>query len=155
MTPPELAADAPILNVLQPMLVNRFPTLRAKMNRTIRANRGTRFFHLGILQEPLLAQAGLDRHAGPLAESNRAFMRFFLRQKPALREQLGRFLARHKAIEAVELRNTGTIDPAVGMQDVDHRQAVPLTDLEVDFVMRRGHFQNAGAEFRIDPRIAD
>ena len=41
------------------------------------------------------------------------------------------------------------------MQDIDHRQTVSLTDLEIEFVVRRCHFQNAGAKFRIDPGIAD
>ena len=155
MAPPELAADAPILDVLQPVLVNRFPALGTKTNRARWTDRGARFLDPRIFQKPLLAQPRLDRDAGALAEAHRALMRLLFREQPALGEHFGRFLARGEAIEAVELRNAGAIDPAVRMQHVDHRQVVPLADLEIEFVVRRRHFQNAGAEFRIDPFVAD
>ncbi len=74
---------------------------------------------------------------------------------PLSASSLGRFLARDEAVQPVEFRNAGTIDRAVRMQDIDHRQAVPLANFEIELVVRRGHFQNAGAEFRIDPCIAD
>ncbi len=81
-------------------------------------------------------------------------MRFLFREQPALGQHLGRFFARDKTIESVEFGNVRAIDRAVGMQDVDHRQAVALPDLEIHFVVRRRHFQNSGAESRIDPFVA-
>jgi hypothetical protein len=86
MTPPELTTDAPILDVLQPVLVDRLPALRSKANLLARSHRGPRFLYPRISQKPLLAQARLDRDASALAEPDGAFVRFFFRQKAALRE---------------------------------------------------------------------
>ena len=77
-----------------------------------------------------------------------------LASNPLSVQQLGRFLARDEPIEPVEFRNIGTIDRAIRMQHIDDRQLVALTDLEIEFVVRRRHLQNAGAKFRIDPVIA-
>ncbi len=41
------------------------------------------------------------------------------------------------------------------MKDVDDRQLVALADFEIDLVMSRRDFQNAGAELRIDRVIGD
>ena len=104
MAPPKLPADAPILDVLEPMLVNLFPTLGTKTNRSPLAHRGARFRHLRIFQKPLFAQPRLDRHPGALAEADRAFVRLLLRQQSALGQHLARFLARHETVEPVEFR---------------------------------------------------
>jgi hypothetical protein len=103
----------------------------------------------------LLAQARLDRNASALAEPDGAFVRVFFRQQPTLRKHFGRFLARDEPIEPVKFRNTRTIDRTVRIQDIDDRQAMPLANFEVHFVVRRSHFQNTRAESRIDRCIAD
>ena len=125
------------------------------MDRASRTDRGACLLDPRIFQEPLLAQPRLDRHSGAFAEADRALVRFFLREKTALGENLGRFFPRSEAIEPVEFRNGGAVDFSVRMKHVDYRQLVTLADLEIEFVVRRRHFQNAGAEFRIDRLIAD
>ena len=69
MPPPELAADAPVLNVLHPVLVNLRPALGEKLHRARWPTAAARFLHPRIFQKPLLAQARLDRHIGALAEA--------------------------------------------------------------------------------------
>jgi len=41
------------------------------------------------------------------------------------------------------------------VQNIDHRQFVPLANFKIYFVMRGRDFQDAGAEFRIDRFIGD
>ncbi len=55
------------------------------------------------------------------------------------------FLATHFSEWAAVL-----VDRAVASEDIDRREAVPFTDLEVDRVVGRGDLEYAGAEFGID-----
>ena len=138
MAPPKLPADAPILNVFQPMLIDVFPTLRAKTDRAFWPNRRARFLHLRILQKPLLAQPRLDWDPGAFAETDGALVRLFFGQQPALGQQFGRFLARDETIQPIKFRNIGAIDRAIGMKNVDDRQVVALANLEIEACRARG-----------------
>ena len=77
MAPPNLAADAPILDVLDPLRVNFFPMLREESDKMI-AHHRERFFCFRITQKPLLAQPRLDRHFAALAKADVVFVRFVL-----------------------------------------------------------------------------
>ena len=146
MSPPDLAADAPILNVLQPLRVNLFP-VRGKEPDQMIAHHGERFLRFRITQKPLLAQPRLDRHVAALAEADIVLMRLRFRQQPLLLQQFGRLFARFESIEPVQFRHRRTIDPAIRVQHIDHRQIVALADFKIELVVRRRHFQHAGAEF--------
>ena len=78
MTPPNLPADAPILNVLEPLSIDLFPMHRKEADQML-AHHPKRFLGLGITQKPLLAQARLDRNAGALTEADRALVRLGFR----------------------------------------------------------------------------
>src|SRR4051794_33887545 len=55
MAPPHLPADAPVLDVFQPLRVNLFPMLRKEPDQVIAHDR-ERLFRLRVTQEPLLAE---------------------------------------------------------------------------------------------------
>ena len=57
--PPKLTADAPVLNVRQPVIVNLRPTLGMKLHPPLRPH-ALEFRHGGIFKKPLLAQLRLD-----------------------------------------------------------------------------------------------
>ena len=154
MTPPDLSADAPILDVLQPLHVNLLPMRREKTDEML-AHHRERFLRFRITQEPLLAQTRLDRNSGALAEADIVFVRLSFREQPPLSQQFGRLLARFETVESVEFRHGRAIDPAIRMEDIDHRQLVSLSDFKIHFVMGRRHLEHAGAELRIDRVVAD
>ena len=84
MPPPDLATDAPVLDILQPLPVNLLPVLREKTNQML-AHHGQRFLSFRVTQEPLLAQARLDRDLAPLTEAHVVFVRLhFPEQTPLL-----------------------------------------------------------------------
>ena len=85
MSPPNLAADAPVSNVLEPLRVNFLPMARKETNQMI-ANHVERFLRFRITQKPLLAQTRLDRHFAPLAEPDVVLVRLFLREEVRLRQ---------------------------------------------------------------------
>ena len=53
VAPPELAADAPVLNAVEPVQVSLLPTIRVKFDRTI-FDRTLGLFDLRVFKEPLL-----------------------------------------------------------------------------------------------------
>ena len=69
MAPPELTADAPVLDILQPVVIDFLPAFGEEADQAI--------FHgitglngLRISQEPLLAEAGFHGNIRPLAEAD-------------------------------------------------------------------------------------
>src|SRR5206468_2568774 len=99
VSPPYLATDAPILNVLQPLRVNFFPMRWEEADEMV-AHDGERFLRFRVTQKPLLANARLDRYLTAFAETDVVFIRLGFREQFVLREQVRRFLARIQAIQA-------------------------------------------------------
>ncbi len=82
MPPPNLAADAPVLNVFQPLRVNFFP-MRGKEADEMIAHDAERFFRLRITQKPLLADARFDRDFAALTKADVVLVRLnFRKQSP-------------------------------------------------------------------------
>src|SRR5204862_5178902 len=119
------------------------------------AHYGERFLRFRVTQKPLLAQARLDRDFAPLAKADVVFIRLGFREQSLLLQHLRGVLARLESIESIQLRHRRTIYFSVRMKHVDNRQLVALADFEIDLVMRRRHFQNAGAELWIDRFVSD
>ena len=78
MTPPNLPADAPILNVPEPLLIDFLPMHRKETDQVL-ADHAKRFLGLGIMQKPLFTQPWLDRNAGAFTEADRALVRLGFR----------------------------------------------------------------------------
>ena len=76
MPPPKLTADAPVLNVRQPVVIHFRPAFGMKFHPARRHARPG-WFHGGIFQKPLFAQARLNRHTRPLAETDIVLVRLF------------------------------------------------------------------------------
>ena len=84
MSPPNLAADAPVLNVREPLLVNFLPMLREEADEMFFNNR-ERFLRFRIMQKPLLAESRLDRDIAAVAEANIVLVGLgFRKQSPFL-----------------------------------------------------------------------
>ena len=85
MSPPDLATDAPVADVLQPLGVNLFP-MRGKEADQVIADHSERFLCFWVAQEPLLADARFNRHVAAIAESDIVFIRLsFSQRSPRLK----------------------------------------------------------------------
>ena len=149
VAPPKLAGNAPVLDVAEPVVVDLFPAVGKEADQPI-LDRGTGLGGLRILQEPLLAEAWLDRDVGPLAEAHIVLIRLFLGQQSEFPKALDGLHPRLEPIESREALTGQFIEPAVGIHDVDHRQVVPQADLVVSLVMGRGDLQDACAKLKVD-----
>ena len=107
---------------------------------------GLRGLHAGVFEKPLFAQARLNGHIGALAEAHVVGVGLGLVQGPRGLEQFGRPLATDKPVEACQISTGLGRELAVRSEHIDDRQLVAQADLEVGFVVGRGHLQHARTE---------
>ena len=153
VAPPELTADAPILDVLEPVEIGLRPAFRVELDDA-RSHGTLRFVDLRVADEPLFAEARLDRHVGAFGVAHGVLVRLGLHQGAEFLEQLLGHRAGLETLDAGERTRVG-VHRAVGVHHVVDRQIVTLADVEVGAVMGRGDLQHARAEFLLDGRVAD
>ncbi len=107
MTPHNLAREAPVLDVFQPVGVNLFPAIREEADDLF-AHDAERFLdhhpaeHLLVIEEPLVGETRFDRHLPALAEADVVVVRLGLHQLAHGLEHFGGLLARLETVESVE-----------------------------------------------------
>ena len=162
MAPPELARDAPVLDVVHPLVVGVDPLLGEELDLAgfDDADRfaGDRFAvapRLGHRDEPLVGEHRLDDLASALAAWHGETMLACCFQQ-ALRLQVGDdLLACDEAVEAAIGRRRVVVERGVEVQHAEHRQTVALADRIVVGVVCRRDLDNAGAELAVDIGIGD
>ena len=153
MAPPELARDAPVVDVAHPFVVGLAILLRCEANVAF-VDRGDGLFGERLnLDEPLGGEARLDHGLAAIALADGVGVIFH--GIAGLVFELGDdSLARLIAIEPGEW--TGHFVEVRGfIHDVDGLEFVALADGVVVGIVRRRDFDRAGAELRADPRVGD
>ena len=159
VAPPELAADAPVADVLQPVEIDAPEPVGDDGDVAVghggvgAAGDAVRFLVAAHLEEPLQADEGFHHRVATLAVAHRvAVVLHFFQQAQAL-QFLGHGLAGVEALSALVLAGlVGHV--AVKADDVDDFQAVPFANLKVGDVVARGNLQGAGAELHLDGLVA-
>ena len=116
---------------------------------------GLAFLDAWILEEPLFAQSAFDGHVGALGVAEVVLIGLFFDEAADFREQLSGAFACGEALHASEVFASELVEHAVRVHDIDRRQIVALSDLEVGLVMRRRDFEHAGAEGEVHVLIRD
>ena len=149
MTPPQLSADAPVLNVLQPVLISVLVFCRIEFNLVVhhwRQGDVGKVFHL---EEPLQRKSRLNGCiwiALRISHLVDIFLNTF-HQACGL-EVFYNLLAAVEAVHAdIERRGFGYC--AVGIEDVDGFQIVSLTQHVVVGVMCRSNLQTTCTKFNL------
>ncbi|MDQ1094644.1 hypothetical protein QE400_004057 [Xanthomonas sacchari] len=155
VAPPQLAADAPVLDVLHPVAVGVDPVRRYELDLPgldqLQAALGQRVH----LHKPLVGEIRLDHLAGAVATRHLQLVRLGLDQDAEL-FQIGQHrLARVETVQAAVLFRDALVERGGRGEQVDHRQAMPHADLVVVEVVRRGHLDHAGAERAVHVVVAD
>ena len=102
MAPPELARDAPGLDVFHPLEIGLFPVLRHECRRARTHGGHGRLRHGVGVDVPLVGQVGLDHGAGAIAMRHHVRVRLDLLQEAELFQPRHDLLARGEAIDLVE-----------------------------------------------------
>ena len=155
MTPPELARNAPVLDVFHPVPVGVDPVLRHEFHRAVLNQLKAALAKRVHFHEPLVGEIGLDDLSGTVTARHLQFVRFFLHQQSGF-GQVGQYrFTRALHVQPAVFFRHGIVQMRVGGQDVDHRQAVALADRIVVEVVCRGDFDHAGTEFAVHVVVGD
>ena len=119
MAPPDLAADAPVFNVVHPLEIGLLPILWNKFDLPCFDHINGRFSQWPRLHKPLVGEVRLDHGAGAVSTGHHQFVRFdLLQQAECIKvgdNRLACIIATHAAILLRHL----VIDLGVDGEDVD------------------------------------
>ena len=156
MAPPKLAADAPVLDVVHPLVVGVDPVLRheahgAGLHRVDRLLRdrfagGIAGADLVHRDKPLVGQHRLDDLAGAGAARHHQLVLLDLDQQAQRVQVFDDLPARVKAVHALVHRRSLFVDRGVQRQHADDGQLMALADRIVVGVMRRRDLDHPGAK---------
>ena len=172
VTPPQLTADAPILDVTHPREIHVFVLFRHELDAAIFHGGDGRFCQRLGGHVPLVGQPRLDHGARAVAlrhlqavvvnahqqtggvEGGHDLLACFETVKAGV---FGRDLAVDALVQcAVQVEHlAGRQYGGVFVEDVQQRQVVALADFVVVEIVGRGDFHAAGAEFRVAVVVRD
>ena len=154
VSPPELARDAPVLDVLQPVVVDLGEALGHDADAPVAHGRQGGVGQRLDAHEPLRGDHRLDDLAAALRARHGQLVGLFAEHQPGGAHIFPELLAAFEAVQA-------GVGPAVGVdarrfvQHGDDRQAVALADLEVVRVVPGRDLERPGAELAVDVFIGD
>ena len=161
VAPPELAADAPVADVVEPVEVHllealgddRYPALAHDGGGRAR-ERAARLVLLVDVDPPLLARDRLDHGLAAAADADAVGVVLDVVEEALVLEvaedRCSRLFVGHAGIGAGLV-----VHPAVAVDRDDHGQVVALADLPVHRVVAGGDFHGAGAELGLDRVVGD
>src|SRR5690348_1261769 len=154
VAPPELAGDAPVADVREPIEEDFFLIFRNDRNDAFADDLDSLLGERLHFAEPLNGEARLDDGLAAVADgSGEAVVRDAVEE--ALRfEVFDDFFARGEAVEA-GVRAGGFGHARVGINDFDFGELVALAHGEIVGVVSGRDFDGAGAEFAVHDFVGD
>ena len=166
--PPDLPADRPVADLHQPPGVHLLPARRMEPQRPlahllppavlpalVAAQPQRPLRQRPHPHEPLVGEPVLDGRPGALGAAERHPPVLDPHEEPLRFERGDRLLPGAVAVESPEPLRDGLVQDGVLPHDLDRGQPVPLPDLEVVGVVRRGDLETAGAELGIHALVGD
>ena len=155
MAPPELARDAPVLDVAHPFEIGLGPALRDEADAALLDRRDGRGGERLGTHEPLVGQVGLDDGAAAIAARHHELVCLNLLQEPGVLQIRDDAPACLVAVQTHVGRRSLVVDAGIGGEDVDARKAMATAHLVVVEVVGRGDLQAARAELLVHHLIGD
>src|SRR5688572_20444271 len=140
--PPQLAANAPVLDILEPVEIDLLEAFRHNFDTSI-AHRIQSFTGKRIhFHEPLRGYHRLDNFTSALSARDGRTIRLSLDHQPSLLHILPEILARHESILTL-VRTAIFVDLRGFIQHGDDRQVVTLRNGIVIRIVARGDLERA------------
>ena len=149
MAPPQLAAYAPVLDVLQPVAIGVLELLGMELDCSVLYNLKSLLGDITHLHKPLSAELGLYHRVGTFRMTNLVHIVFYLFNKASLLKVLHNGLAASEAVHTGILA-TIVVEGAVVVKDVDTVKAVFHTQIVVVDVVGRRNLKGASTEFAVN-----
>ena len=148
VAPPELAGDAPVVDILHPVIIGLAEALGHELDAPVAHGLDGGLGQRLHLDEPLRARHRLDRRTAAVARADIMIIRLGLDEVALLLEIGQNGLARLVAVEAVVL--AAVDDAGVLVEDEDLLEIMAQADLVVVRVVAGRHLDAAGAEIELD-----
>ena len=171
MAPPQLARDAPGLDILHPVEIGLLPVLGDEFGLAVAHGGNRRFRQFLGVHVPLVGEIRLDHDIGAVAVRDDVRVRLDFLNQPHFLQTRDDRLARSEAIGAVqrerrievgrlrhardEVRIILQLKLSLDAEDIDLRQVVPLADLEIAEVVRRCNLHGTRTLLRVGNLVAD
>ena len=167
VSPPQLTRDAPVLDAVEPLVVDVDPVLGHELHvaprHHIQRHLGDRlprkqgalgcWFRHG--DKPLIGEHRLDDRSGAAAARHHQPVRLDRLEQPGCAQVVDDAPAGVEAVEAAIGHGAVVADLRVEREDLDAREAVAFADRIVVEVVRRRDLDAAGAERRVDIGIGN
>ena len=148
MSPPQLARDAPVLDVLQPVTIGVFVFGRIELDLVLHHRRQGDVGKVLHFNEPLQTQPRLDRHVGTFAVADFVVVVLNLLHEVKRLQVLYNLLAAIETVHAVVLAHISLqfflhrihVQMRIGREDIDGLQIVFLSQRIVVHIVCRSHF---------------
>ena len=154
LAPPELARDAPVLDILHPVTVGVLVFFGNELDFVLQNGPRRRSGELLHREEPLHRELGFDRYAGTFGITHVIGVVFGFLQQADRVEILFDLFAQGEALHT-GIKPYLVVDRAVVVEDVYRFEPVFFTEHIVVHVVRRSNLQGTRAESDVHVRIAD
>ena len=154
MAPPELARDAPIANIFEPVQEDGALILGNNFDQVFAHNSFRRFRERLHFHEPLRGDSRLDDGFAPVADAHSVHVLFHAFEQAQffqIRDDAG---ARGEALKA-GVFSGGFVHVAVAGHHVDLGEIVALAYFEVVGIVRRSNFHRTCAELAVNISVGD
>ena len=152
VAPPELPAHRPVAFLAQPVEIALGVSLRHDPHVALRDGVERRLGDLAHADEPLVGEKRLDRRLRPVGMCQFDDAIFHLYEL-ACRIQIGDHLRAGLLNREAGVGARLGVETAVGIEDVDHRQALPQADVVVVGIVGRRDLHAAGAHLGLRPLV--
>ena len=154
MSPPQLAADTPVLDILQPVLIGILIFGWIEFQVIIHYRRQSHIGKVLHLEEPLHGELRLDCYVGTFGETDLIGIGFHLFQQPGTLQVFLNLLAYIEAVHAY-VQSGCFAQRTVVVEDVDSGQVVFLAQHIVVDIVCRSYLQTARTELHVYIIILD
>ena len=154
MTPPELAANTPVLDVLQPVAIGVLILLRIELNIIVHYWREGDVCKVLHLEEPLCRELWLNRHIGTLREAHLIIIVLNLLHQTSILK-IDRNLLAHVHTVHAYIETSSFADSTVVVEDVDGFQTMLQTESVVVDIVSWSYLQATCTELDIYVCIFD
>ncbi len=154
VSPPQLARDAPIADILHPVKIGLGPVFREEPDISGPDRLDGRLGQGFHLDKPLQRQIGLYHSIAPVAMADRVLILFLLFQQALIGQASHNLLAAFQPVQSLVFPGV-LVHLAVRSQDIDEFQVMLLAHHKVIGVVGRRYLDRARAEILFHYLIGD
>ena len=154
MSPPKLTADTPVPDIVRPVKVGLFHTLRYQLHLAVFHSLRRRLYQLIHFDKPLLLYQRFDGGAAAVVGTYIMGVLFYFYQEPHLIQLFYNGSSRRIALHPCKA-SAVFIDSRIIVHHIDNRQIVALAHFKIVGVMCRRNLYHTGSKFHIHISVVD